>query len=379
MEQSFLLSELSAQKYALDQAAIVAATDAAGVITYVNQKFCEISGYSSAELLGNTHRIINSGYHDREFFKNLWKTIRAGEIWRGEICNRAKDGHLYWVYTTIVPFRNQQGEIYQFLSIRQDITELKQAQQTILQQQEQIITASRLSALGEMAAILTHEINNPLGVILGRVEMLLSHLQSQNPPSREEIIRQLKEVEFTAGRIEKIMRTVKSLAHPGAGSSEPKERVSLAELLQSVMDLFSPRAERHGLRWQIEGEELFPLVLESRPTDVFQILANLLTNALDAVKGSEGEVLGTARRIGLRLEKHGPELHIIVFDEGPGIPDQVLPKLFTPFFTTKKRGEGTGLGLTVSQALAHRLGGRLEFLGNHPTRFALILPLCSES
>ena len=380
MEISFLLSELSAFKYALDQAAIVAATDAKGVITYVNQKFCDISGFSRAELLGNTHRLVNSGYHPPDYFKNMWRTILAGEIWSGEICNRAKGGQLYWVYTTIVPFRNEQGHIYQFLSIRQEITQLKQAQQMILQQQEQLVVASRLSALGEMAAMLTHEINNPLGVILGRVEMLLSQLKSENPPAVAELIRQLEDVELTAERIGKIMRSVRSLAHPGEGGvHEPKERVSVKELLQPVIDLFAPRVERHHGRWVLLGEEWMSFWLETRSIDVFQILTNLLNNALDALNSHPVEKGGSIRRVGLQLFKQGQEFHIVVFDDGPGISDAMLPKLFTLFFTTKKRGEGTGLGLTLSQSLAHRLGGRLEFLGNQPTRFALILPLCLES
>jgi PAS domain S-box-containing protein len=127
------LTSLQFQKYALDRSAIVAATDRYGTIISVNDKFCEISQYSASELIGKTHRVINSGYHPPEFFRDLWAIITSGEVWSGEIKNRAKDGSYYWVATTIVPCLDANGQPFQYLSIRFDVTSRKQAEESVRQ------------------------------------------------------------------------------------------------------------------------------------------------------------------------------------------------------------------------------------------------------
>src|ERR1019366_4806151 len=165
--------DLADVNYALDKSAIVAVTDTRGIIKYVNDKFCEISKYAREELLGQDHRILNSGHHPKEFIRTLWTTIANGHIWRGEIRNRAKDGSLDWVDKTIVPFLNAAGKPYQYMAIRYEITGRKESEQRLQEQ-------AALARLGEMAAVVAHEVKNPIAGIRGALQVISARMPPEN-------------------------------------------------------------------------------------------------------------------------------------------------------------------------------------------------------
>jgi PAS domain S-box-containing protein len=364
-ERNHLLKELSDQKFALDQAAIVVITDASGKITYCNDKFSQISGYPKSELLGKDHRILNSGLHGKEFFKDLWKTISSGQIWRGEIRNRRKDGSFYWVQTTIVPFLDDSGRPYQYLAIRQDITDLKIAQETIFEQQAQLIATSKLSATGEMAAAITHEINNPLGVILGRCEMLKT-LAERGQLEPEKVVKIVEHIESTGRRIEKIVRSMKALSH--RGEEDPCYPTSLAEILSDSLELCAQRIRNHGISLELP-EVPNGLTIECRAHEIAQVIVNLVNNAHDAVLSLD------EKWIKIEFQDLGDHIELSITDSGRGISEQYLAKLFEPFFSTKRVQYGTGLGLSISRGIIARHNGKLEYdRHSERTRFQITLP-----
>jgi len=341
---------LEEMRQALDQAAIVATTDQRGVITYVNDKFCEISKYSRDELLGQDHRIINSGHHPKEFIRDLWRTIAQGRVWRGEIQNRAKDGSIYWVDTTIVPFLDSHGKPRQYLAIRSDITQRKVAEARLREQ-------AALTQLGQLAAIVAHEVRNPLAGIRGSLQILESRLPV-GMREREIIAPMIQRIDGLNKTVEDILLFARP--HP------PRRRaLELHHLIAEVAA--SARAAIPDLdsAVTVAGDNA---TIQTDPEMLRAVLLNLLLNACQASTGRQVEIV-TAVRDGL--------CSIQVLDRGPGIPQDARERIFDPFFTTKSGG--TGLGLPIVRRLMDVQGGSVSLSAREGggTVAEVVLPLKS--
>jgi PAS domain S-box-containing protein len=188
LAQRRALKEITDYKYALDQSAIVAITDQTGIILYANENFCKISQYDATELIGQDHRIINSGFHSPSYMRNLWATIASGKIWRGEFRNKAKDGTFYWVDATIVPFLNEKGKPYQYLSIRTDITEKRKLEEKLFKQQREEhlrMTAIALHAQEKERTLIGQELHDNVNQILVGTKLFLSMIKADPVKNRE--------------------------------------------------------------------------------------------------------------------------------------------------------------------------------------------------
>jgi PAS domain S-box-containing protein len=358
--------ELADIKFALDQSTIVAITDQRGIITYVNDEFCRISRYSRDELLGQDHRIINSGYHPKEFIRDLWTTIAGGQVWKGELRNRAKDGSIYWVDTTIVPFLNSEGKPYQYVAIRHDITQRKLAEEQVLRQAAELQRAAQLSFVGELAAGLAHEIKNPLAGIQGVVDILMRR-RDKNDPEHEALSGVREEV----GRIDSTVRALLDRARPRLVSVR---ETSLGDIVERAVNL--AHAQLTSLpRIDLEFEPpTDPVIVSIDAAQIEDAVLNLIINAIQA-SDENGQIKIT---VGKTVTETDGQAFVEVVDNGRGISEEDQAKIFNPFFTT--RAEGTGLGLPAVRRIARAHGGdvKVESTLGQGSRFTLYLPINSS-
>ncbi len=326
------VQQLEDLKRALDHAAIVATTDVTGRITYVNNKFTDISGYSREELIGQDHRIINSAFHSKEFIRDLWRTIANGHVWHGEIRNRAKDGHYYWVDTTIVPFLDSRDKPYQYIAIRADITARKAAEERLAEQ-------AALARLGQMAAVVAHEVKNPLAGIKGAMQVLMSRRASGDS---ESVV--MRDVVARIDALNELIQDLMTFARP----KPPRlSQVNVRHLLDEAVTMLRRDPVGSSLDIQIDSADGSVM---ADPDLVRATVLNLLLNAAQAMNGHG--------RIRVTSERRDGVWAIEVRDSGPGIPAALQQEVLEPFFTTKSRGGG--LGLPIAKRVAELHGGSLS-------------------
>lgn len=347
-------SHLKDQITALNIASIVAETDLSGRIIYANDAFCKMSKYSREELLGQTHKIINSGYHDKEFFGNLWKTIQAGKIWKDQIQNKAKDGSLYWVDTTIVPFKNAEEKIYKYVAIRHDITEMKVLQNKLTYQMELVekylnSSSSKTKALEE----LSHDIRNSLNHVVIGMHFLKDEIKDEG--KRELLISPIeKSVNYMVGLLGDIMEGSRLEANK---TGLIIDACPIRSTLEEVKNMFSLSAKVKGLSIEVQYDEDLPDSIYCDRYRLIQLLQNFLTNAIKFT--SEGEITIGAKKISLKSNQ--VEISFYVQDRGRGISTEEKKQLFKEFeqISSSDSRIGTGIGLMICKKLAELMNGEI--------------------
>ncbi|GAB1544143.1 hypothetical protein NUACC21_68190 [Scytonema sp. NUACC21] len=359
------LQELEFQKFALDQSAIVAITDARGMITYANDKFCEISKYSRQELIGKPHSLIKSGFHSKQFFQELWVTIATGQVWKGEIKNKAKDGYFYWVDTTIVPFLDSQGKPYQYLAIRFDITQRKQAEESLCEALEKEKELNELKS--RFVSMISHEFRTPLTTILGTNELLTHYSHNL---TEEKKLAYLQRIHNNVNHLTQMLDDVLLLGKAEAGKLNLQpETLDIVQLCQSLADeLKLSTASKHQLEFTANSPSALAYVDEKL---LRHILDNLFSNAIKYSPAGSTicfELVCTDEMIQFQIQ-----------DSGIGISEEDQLRLFESFHRGTNVGNipGTGLGLAIVKKAVELQGGTITVRSkvNMGATFTVTIPL----
>jgi two-component system, cell cycle sensor histidine kinase and response regulator CckA len=333
---------------AVEQSAdLVIITDRSGVIEYVNPAFEALTGYSRREAVGRTPRMLKSGHQSSELYHQLWQTILSGNVFRGIMVNRKKNGDVFYAEKTITPLRDTDGRITNFISNDRDITERRRLE---LQLQQ----AQRLDAIGKLAGGVAHDFNNLLMVISAYAELMLDHLAPEHP-----LCRNVMEIQAASRRAADLTRQLLAFG---------RKQVQDLQLL----DLNSTMQEINNMLLRLIGEDIELVFVPGKnlgrvradPVQIEQVVMNLAANARDAMPQG-GKLTIETTRASLdetyqqrhSLVPQGEYVMLAVSDTGHGIPPEHISHIFEPFYTTKTEGKGTGLGLATVYGIVKQNSG----------------------
>ena len=363
-KDNLAVHSLAAYQNAVNTAAIVSISDKQGNIVFANDLFCTVSKYTRDELIGKNHRIVNSGFHPADFFKKMWSVIAAGKVWHGEVKNKAKDGSIYWVDSTISPIFNNHGDIVQYLSIRTLITDRKE-----LETEKEKLFADLIRKYNELMQfnyIVSHNVKAPINKIIGLVNLL----EQECIDSDGSVLILLKYLTETTGALNEVINDVVQILSTGRNPDQKAEEIELKSIVNSVQRTLDKPIVESGAVINIEiiqDTERFISV----KSYIHSILYNLFSNAIKYNKKDIPPVISLKARI------TPAELVFTVEDNGIGIN---LEKAGADLFGLYKRfnftKEGKGLGLHMTKTQVQSLGGIIEVESREGigTKFTVNLP-----
>lgn len=369
----------------------VVITNTHGAIEYVNACFCRVTGYSVEEVLGKNPRILKSNVTPPGIYKDLWTTVFSGREWRGELCNKKKNGDLFWESVAVSAIKNDEGEITHFLGVKEDITERKKVEKERSLMEMQLLHAQKLESVGQLAAGIAHEINTPIQYVGDNLRFiqesfqqlfrLFKEYEKLLTAAREGVLtpemakvadEAIRKADFAylslevptaleqsldgVQRVANIVRAMKEFSHPGAKEKTP---VDLNHAIQTTVTV-----ARNEWKYVADVEyDLAPNMpmVQCLPDEFNQVVLNLLVNAAQAI----GEIVKKTGGKGLiRISTRSDDTwaEVRISDTGGGIPAEIQHRIFEPFFTTKEVGKGTGQGLAIARAsVINKHGGEIQF------------------
>lgn len=347
----------------VDNYVIMSRTNKKGIITSISSAFCKISGYESFELIGKSHNVINHPDMPKELFEDLWKTIESGNMWQGNIKNLKKNGDFYWVKTTIHPTFDNNGNIISYDAIREDIT----SQKELINQQNLLVEQSKSAALGEMISMIAHQWRQPLqavSILIQKLPLLKMIKGEISDKTLDDVVTQVTaQVEYMSKTIDDFRDYFKP--------NKKKEEVYIKNVVNKSMDFLSYLFKLNSISVKYKNDSTSKI--EIYLNEIVQVFINLAKNSCDAIieKKIENSVINI-----ITYEKD-EKLFIEFEDNAGGIKDDVIDKIFDPYFSTKNKKNGTGLGLYMSKTIIeqHSLGKIDVYNTDIGTKFVIQLPL----